>query len=126
MEKKKNEPSLFCLLFGLALTAAGIILLLSHIVVSSFGFYHFGRISSGPVLVILFVFLLIWALVKGKKLPWIFVFADILCIIGAVILGTDFYLQRMSLFTLLLMLGMLAVGVAMIIRNLGIGGSKEN
>ena len=117
MEKKEiNHFTEF--LVGIAMMIAGLVILLMNIQVSSFGFFRFGRFSSAPVLVVAFILLLIWAVASGKILQWILVAADVLCIIISVILGTNFYFNRMSVFTLLVMLGLFAVGVGLVLKNL--------
>ncbi len=105
-------------IIGIAMMIAGLVILLMNIQVHSFGFFRIGKFSSAPVLIILFIFLLVWAIIRGKVFQWILVAADILCIIISVILGTEFYFNRMNAFTLLVMLGMFAVGVGLVLKNL--------
>ena len=117
-EKKKETNCFAEFLVGVGMMIAGVVILLMNIHVSSFGFLRFGRISSAPILVIVFLFLMVWAVIRGKTFQWILVGADILCIIISVLLGTEFYFARMTVFTLLLMLALLAVGLGLMIRNL--------
>lgn len=105
-------------IIGIAMMIAGIVILLMNIQVYSFGFFRIGNFSSAPVLIILFVFLLVWAIMRGKILQWILVAADIFCIIISVILGTNLHFSRMNAFTLLVMLGMFAVGAGLMLKNL--------
>lgn len=119
MRKNENDGTNHFAEFmiGIAMAVAGIIILLMNIRVSSFGFYRIGNFSSAPVLVLLFIFFLIWAVIRGKLLQWILVAADILCIIISVILGTNFYFNRINAFTLLVMLGLFAIGTGLILKN---------
>ena len=118
MNSAKNTNHFAEFLIGIAMMVAGLVILLMNIQVSSFGFFRIGNISSAPVLIILFIFLLIWAVMRGKAFHWVLVAADILCIIISVILGTSFYFNRMNVFTLLVMLGMFAVGAGLVLKNL--------
>ena len=118
MNSTKNTNHFAEFLIGIAMMVAGLVILLMNIQVSSFGFFRIGNISSAPVLIILFIFLLIWAVMRGKAFHWVLVAADILCIIISVILGTSFYFNRMNVFTLLVMLGMFAVGTGLVLKNL--------
>lgn len=123
---KKDSTSFMEFLIGIGMMIAGLVILLMNIHVVSFGFLMFGTVSSAPILLIIFIFLMIWAVVKGGTLPWILVVADVVCIIISVILGTRLYFDRMSVFTLILMLGLFAAGVGLVIKNLSIVKSKMN
>lgn len=104
-------------LIGIAMMIAGLVILLMNIQVYSFGFFRIGNVSSAPVLLISFIFFLVWAVVRGKTFQWILVAADVLCIIISVLLGTSFYFNRMNVFTLLIMLGLFAVGAGLVLKN---------
>ena len=119
MNKERKDTNHFAeFLVGIVMMVAGLVILLMNIQISSFGFFHFGRISSAPILVIAFIVLLIWAVVRGRNLQWILVAADVLCIIVSVILGTSFYFHTMSAFSLLVMLMLFAVGAGLVLKNL--------
>ena len=118
-EKRENH-SFAEFVVGVCMIVAAIVILLMNIHVNSFGFYRFGRVSSAPVLIIAFVLLMVWAVVRGRLLQWILVAADVLAIIVSVILGTQLYFSRMSVFTLLVMLALLAVGIGLALKNVAV------
>lgn len=123
---KKSGSSVSEFFIGIGMMIAGLTILLMKIHVLSFGFLSFGPISSAPVLLIIFIFLIIWAINRGETLQWILVLADVLCIIISVILGTRLYFERMSVFTLILMLGLFAAGVGLVLKNLSVVRSGSN
>ncbi len=103
--------------FGLAMVCVAIVMLLLNIDVTTYGFLRFGPVSSGPVLVIALLFLVVWAVVSNKRIAWILAAADIFAIIISVLLGTSFVFRRMNALSLIVMAGIGAIGAGLIILS---------
>ena len=118
MKKNFQDSSLLRMILGVGLVVASIVILLMNIEVITFGFFRIGTVDSAPILLVVLVFLIIWAVVSGKKLPFILAGVDILLIIVSVLIGTRFVFKRMNAFTLIVIIGMFAVGVGLVLSTL--------
>lgn len=105
-------------LLGIVLFLLGIYLLLSNIQVGSIGFYYFGRLNTGAILIVLFVILVICAIVRTNILTVGLAALDLIGIVVSVIMGTRFYFRSMSAFDLVLMTGIFAVGLGLVAKSL--------
>ncbi|MBE6989399.1 MAG: hypothetical protein E7426_01465 [Ruminococcaceae bacterium] len=121
--KNKSDSNPLQQLFGLVMAFVAVVILLLNIDVTSFGFYHIGRVSTAPVLIVALVLLVIWAVVSSSKLAWGLAAADVLMIVISVLMGTRFYLRHMSALTLIVIVLMFAIGVGLIIAG-GVGKRK--
>ena len=115
MKKLSSEAAMLRMMLGIGLGVTSIVILLMNIQVTSFSFFRFGQVDSGPILLVVLVFLIVWAVIAGKKLPFILAGVDVLLIIISVLVGTRFVFKRMSVFTLIVIVGMFAVGVGLVL-----------
>ena len=118
MKKNFQDSSLLRMILGVGLVVASIVILLMNIQVISFSFFRIGQVDSAPILLVVLVFLIIWAVASGKKLPFILAGVDILLIIVSVLIGTHFVFKQMNAFTLVVIIGMFAVGVGLVLSTL--------
>ncbi len=103
---------------GVLLCFIAAVMLLSSLRVSNFSFYRFGSVSTGGVFLVLFVLALIWVIVRASTPSFV---AMALVIVGAfvsLLLGTKFYFVRLSALSLVLMVGLAAVGAGLIVKSL--------
>ena len=124
MKKISQESSILRMVLGIGLIVASIVILLMNIQVISFSFFRIGSVDSAPILLVVLVFLIVWAVASGKKLPFILAGADIVLIIVSVLIGTHFVFKQMNAFTLIVIIGMFAVGVGLLLSLL-FSGKKD-
>ena len=124
MKKFTQESSLLRMMLGIGLIVTSIVILLMNIQVMTFGFFRIGSVDSAPILLVVLVFLIVWAVASGKKLPFILAGVDILFIIVSVLIGTRFVFKQMNAFTLIVIIGMFAVGAGLLLSLL-IHGKKD-
>ena len=103
---------------GVLLCFIAAVMPLSSMRVTNFAFYRFGSVSTGGVFLVLFVLALIWVIVRATTPSFI---AMALVVIGAfvsLLLGTRFYFVHISALSLILMVGLAAVGAGLIVKSL--------
>lgn len=105
-------------LLGIALLGVGVVIFLSNVQVYGFGFYSFGRISTGPILLILLAVLFLSYFLTGRKICLWLCLLTILGLIVAMVLGTSFHIKTMSALDLGLILGMTVAGLGLFLRGL--------
>lgn len=103
---------------GIILALLSLILLLMHVRVGTFHFYRFGRISSGPICIILMIISFIALMVRPCKATTIFLIFSIIALVLDIIVSLHVYLVGMSFFTFILILIPGCIGVALIIKSL--------
>ena len=114
--KNKN---FFEFLIGIVLMLIGGISFLQHIVINSFHpfFYMFGFNATGLLLLLITVAFICF-LVKPNKLTKIALIALVAIFFISIMLTLDIRIMTMSAFDLILILGTLVVGLALVIRSL--------
>lgn len=103
---------------GVLLCFISAVMLLSSMRVTNFSFYCFGHVSTGGVFLVLFVLALIWVIVRASVPSFI---AMALVVIGAfvsLLLGTQFRFVHVSALSMVLMVGLAAVGAGLIVKSL--------
>ena len=126
MKKHNPETAWFKKIIGVALVVVSLVILLMNIRVTSFGFFRFGgRVNSAPILLVILIALIIWAVISGSKVPLILAGVDILLIIVSVLVGSVFTFTNMDAFTLIMILATSAVGVALYLVGVFQGGKRE-
>lgn len=104
---------------GIVLLLIGIVIFLQNTVVNSFSLmYHCGRFNAGGTLLILMVLALIWVLVKPNSKSFICLGVLAVIFVVGLVLNLDIRLARMSGLQIILILGMIAVGIALVIKSL--------
>lgn len=118
------KNSLLSFISGILLFGLGVFLLLSNIRVSSLTFYRFGKVSSAPILIILFIVFIVLAVIKSHWVTWSLVVFDIILMIVSVIMGTNFSFKYMSAFDLLAMIVLMSVGLGLFLKGV-LGVNKK-
>ncbi len=106
------------LLGGIGLLCIGGYLLLSNIRITSIGFYSVGRVSTGGILIVLLIVLIILAVMKTNWVTCGLVGLDVFLLIISVIMGTHFYMSGINAFELVAMVIMFALGIGLVLKGL--------
>ena len=114
MEHKKG----FTYIFGVILILVSLFMLLKNTYVSSFGFYSFGRVNTGAILIVLLILAVIFAVVKPCKASKVLIGAILAALVLSLILGMRIGFVRMSVLDVLLMVVPLAIGIGLVLRGL--------
>lgn len=113
-------------LLGIVLMVVGGVFLLSNVEIGGYGFYHIGTVNTGAVLIVLFVVFVIAAVVSAKGVFGILAGLDLVMLFVSVLMGTQFRLNRMSAFELVLLVGLFGVGAGFVLHGvLGMYDKKD-
>lgn len=113
-----GKNRLFYILFGLALLAIGAFCFLRNVNVSSWGFYHFGKFNSGPLLILLLMADFIAIIAKPCPLTKILMVVLLILLFISIILGIHFRIRTMSAFDFILIAGTIAGGLGLCVKGL--------
>ena len=114
-------------ILGIILMIVGAVVLLQNISISGFSLYRYGSVPVGGLIVLLLFISFIVLLVKPNVGTGIIF--GLLCIVALVclILSLNIHIKHMSALMLVLILGTIGVGVALVIRSVfGISKSSKN
>lgn len=109
--KKKDTM----LLIGAILIALGAFIFFKTTWVSSWGFYHFGNVSTGGILIALALFDLVFLVATRHKLAKVLLPILLAMLMLSVVLGTHLHFSG-SVLDLFLMLAPAAVGTGLVLR----------
>ncbi|MEE3433275.1 MAG: hypothetical protein VZQ50_05345 [Lachnospiraceae bacterium] len=114
-----NMKQLGQALLGFVLVVIGCIVFLMNIHVSSFSFFwRYRNVNVGAFLLILVAISFITLLVKYNKLT-VGVFWSLVAVFFiTIILSLDFYVTYLSAFELVLIIGTICVGIALLLKSL--------
>ena len=114
-----NMKQLGQALLGFVLVVIGCIVFLMNIHVSSFSFFwRYRNVNVGAFLLILVAISFITLLVKYNKLT-VGVFWPLVALFFiSIILSLDFYISHISAFMLVLIIGTICVGIALLLKSL--------
>lgn len=114
-----NMKQLGQALLGFALVIIGIVVFLMNIHVSTFTFFwRYRNVNVGAFLLILVAISFITLLVKYNKLT-VGVFWSLVAVFFiTIILSLDFYVTYLSAFELVLIIGTICVGIALLLKSL--------
>ncbi len=114
-----NMKQLGQALLGFVLVVIGCIVFLMNIHVSSFSFFwRYRNVNVGAFLLILVAISFITLLVKYNKLT-VGVFWSLVAVFFiTIILSLDFYITYLSAFELVLIIGTICVGIALLLKSL--------
>ncbi len=111
---RKNTS--FEYLFGFILLAVGLFMLFKSAYVSSFGFWRFGRISTGGILLVLLIVSVIAMVVKPCGVTKWTVVGIVALLVVSILLGTHISFRYMSVADVVLILVPMAVGAGLVIK----------
>ena len=114
MEHKKG----FTYIFGIILILVSLFMLFKNTYVTSFGFYSFGRVNTGAILIVLLILAVIFAVVKPSKFSKVLIGVILAGLVVSLLLGMRIGFMRMSVLDVLLMVVPLAVGVGLVLKGL--------
>ena len=113
MSKKKG----FEYTFGIILVLVGLFMLFKNTYVTSFGFYSFGRVNTGAILIVLLVLAVIFAVVRPCTASKVLIGVIVAALVLSLLLGMRIGFHFMSLSDVLLMLAPLAAGIGLVLRG---------
>jgi hypothetical protein len=107
-------------LAGLAMTAVGIYMVFDHVTVHTSYWHFFGsaRGSFGATLLPLLIGLGLLTFNGRSILGWILAAGGVLFILAGVLMNLDMYFQPASLWTTIVMFGLIACGLGLFLRAL--------
>ena len=106
-------------LLGFVLVVIGCIVFLMNIHVSSFSFFwRYRNVNVGAFLLILVAISFITLLVKYNKLTVGVFWSLVVLFFISIILSLDFYISHISAFMLVLIIGTICVGIALLLKSL--------
>lgn len=106
-------------LLGFVLVVIGCIVFLMNIHVSSFSFFwRYRNVNVGAFLLILVAISFITLLVKYNKLTVGVFWTLVALFFISIILSLDFYISHISAFMLVLIIGTICVGIALLLKSL--------
>ena len=114
MEHKKG----FTYLFGVILIAVSLFMLFKNTYVTSFGFYSFGRVNTGAILIVLLILAIIFAVVKPSTFSRVLIGVILAGLVLSLLLGMRIGFRPMSVLDMLLMVAPLAVGTGLVLKAL--------
>lgn len=109
----KNKLSL---IGGIVCLLTGIVALLMNVSISSWGFYRFGHISTGGILLVILLLSIIYTVIKRNKIGIVLIACSATLMILSLILGVHMYIRHMSVFSMILIIGLMAVGIGLIAK----------
>ena len=105
-------------LLGIVLMIVGAVFFLQNVVINSFSLYHYKEINVGGILIVLMAISFIVMLVKTNIVSvGIFILLAIAFVVS-LLLSLNIRVERMSALELVLILGTLCVGIALVIKGL--------
>ena len=114
-----NMKQLGQALLGFVLVVIGCIVFLMNIHVSSFSFFwRYRNVNVGAFLLILVAISFITLLVKYNKLTVGVFWSLVALFFISIILNLDFYISHISAFMLVLIIGTICVGIALLLKSL--------
>lgn len=113
MTKKKG----FEYAFGIILILVGLFMLFKNAYVTSFGFYSFGHVNTGAILIILLVLAVIFAVVRPSTWSKVLIGGLVAALALSLLLGMHIGFRYMTLSDVLLILAPLAAGVGLVLRG---------
>ena len=114
-----NMKQLGQALLGFVLVVIGCIVFLMNIHVSSFSFFwRYRNVNVGAFLLILVAISFITLLVKYNKLTVGVFWSLVVLFFISIILSLDFYISHISAFELVLIIGTICVGIALLLKSL--------
>lgn len=114
-----NMKQLGQALLGFVLVVTGCIVFLMNIHVSSFSFFwRYRNVNVGAFLLILVAISFITLLVKYNNLTVGVFWSLVALFFISIILSLDFYISHISAFMLVLIIGTICVGIALLLKSL--------
>lgn len=114
-----NMKQLGQALLGFVLVVIGCIVFLMNIHVSSFSFFwRYRNVNVGAFLLILVAISFITLLVKYNNLTVGVFWTLVVLFFISIILSLDFYISHISAFMLVLIIGTICVGIALLLKSL--------
>ena len=114
-----NMKQLGQALLGFVLVVIGCIVFLMNIHVSSFSFFwRYRNVNAGAFLLILVAISFITLLVKYNNLTVGVFWSLVALFFISIILSLDFYISHISAFMLVLIIGTICVGIALLLKSL--------
>ena len=104
--------------FGIVLILVSLFMLFKNTYVSSFGFYSFGRVNTGAILIVLLILSVIATVVKPNKITKSCIGIILGLLVLSLILGIRMGFRGMTVIDIILILVPLAIGVGLVLKNI--------
>lgn len=114
MTKKKG----FEYIFGVILILVGLFMLFKNTYVTTFGFYSFGRVNTGGILIVLLISTVVFAVVRPSTLSRVLIGVIVAALVLSLLLGMHIGFRHMTLTDVFLILAPLAVGIGLVLRGI--------
>lgn len=106
-------------LIGFIFMIIGLITFLKNVNVGSFVFFRLGGwLNTGAVVLVFMIACFMAFIIKSNKLTKILLVASFVMLILVIILSINITVARMSILSLILMLGMMFGGLALVIKSM--------
>lgn len=115
MNKKIQTPDF---LIGLIFMIIGLISFLKNVNVGTFHFRTLWGVNTGTIVLVLMIASFMSLIIKPNKITKSLLLISIIMLIIVIILSINITVSRMSILSLIIMLGMLFGGLALIIKTL--------
>lgn len=113
--KKLQKPDM---IIGIIFMIIGLIAFLKNVRVGTFIFYRFGGwANTGAVALIFMIACFMALIIKPNKITKVLLALSVIILILVIILSINITVARMSILSLIIMLGMLFGGTALIIKS---------
>lgn len=113
--KKLQKPDM---IIGIIFMIIGLIAFLKNVRVGTFMFYRFGGwVNTGAVALIFMIACFMALIIKPNKITKVLLALSVIILILVIILSVNITVARMSILSLIIMLGMLFGGTALIIKS---------
>lgn len=112
------------ILTGLALIIVGAVIFLQNVSVTGFSLYN-GGINVGAVVILLTAISFIAMVVKADKLTVTLFGCMMLLFLIIIIMSIRIHVRRMTALTLVLILGLICTGIAMVVKGFIVTDRKE-
>ncbi len=101
---------------GSLLTVIGLFMIFRSATVTDFGFYRFGRVSTGGILVVLFAIALVAAFLKPNALTKALVLVVLILMVVSILLVMNISFYGITLADVLLMIIPIALGIGFLLK----------
>ena len=106
-------------LLGLIFMVSGLIMFLRHVRVGTFTFFRIGGfVNTGAVVLVFMIVCFMALIIKPNKITKGLLMLSFVMLILTIILSLNITVARMSILSLIIMLGMMFGGLALMIKNM--------
>lgn len=106
-------------ILGLIFMITGLIMFLKNVRVGTFTFFHLGGfVNTGVIVLVLMIICFMSVIIKPNKITKSLLILSFIILILVIILSLNITVVRMSILALIIMLGMMFGGLAIMIKSM--------